>query len=135
MYVCVCVCHCVCMCVSQEIPLVNASDQYMVVNASLSGPSKAFSGGREISVPPSSTASYQLAFKPTVPGTLLRLAMLSLARAARTYRVMLVTEAWATVAWPMVDTGLFWPICFGLFILAYRRHRLMLLRKDQSARM
>jgi hypothetical protein len=38
------------------------------VVATLSGSSKAYSGAREVSVPPSATVSYPLTFKPTAIG-------------------------------------------------------------------
>ncbi|GFH11038.1 calponin-homology (CH) domain-containing protein, partial [Haematococcus lacustris] len=54
--------------IMQEVPLVNTSDQFMAVSATLSSSTKAFAGQREVSVPPGATVAYPLQFRPLTVG-------------------------------------------------------------------
>ena len=53
--------------ITQEVPLVNTSEAAMSVQATLDG-GKAWSGGREVSVPAGGTVNYVLTFKPMTSG-------------------------------------------------------------------
>ena len=53
--------------ITQEVPLVNTSDQAMSVQATLDG-GKVWSGGKDISVPAGGTVNYVITFKPTSSG-------------------------------------------------------------------
>ena len=55
--------------ITQEIPLVNTGEQAMTVQATLDG-GKAWTGGREVSVPAGGTVNYVLTFKPMSSGGL-----------------------------------------------------------------
>ena len=53
--------------ITQEVPLVNTSDQAIVVQATLDG-GKAWTGGKDISVPAGGTVNYIITFKPMSSG-------------------------------------------------------------------
>ena len=53
--------------ITQEVPLVNTSDQAMTVQATLDG-GKSWTGGKDISVPAGGTVNYVITFKPFSSG-------------------------------------------------------------------
>lgn len=53
--------------ITQEVPLVNTSDQAMTVQAVLDG-GKSWTGGKDISVPAGGTVNYVITFKPLSSG-------------------------------------------------------------------